>query len=199
MSFSITEIFNLALGRIGASVTMDAFGNDKNARACANAFELVVKEVSRSGEWNCLKKRGELARLGTAPIFGWSYAYQLPVDCLAVVQLNGWDGYQEDVFDIEGTKLLTNATEAKVQYVTYISDPTKWDSLFTSAVVALLASRVAITLRQDEGLSGALMQEYERIISPKAMTKNFNERKRARFNPVAGSSFITSRYFSTKG
>lgn len=197
MAFSNTEICNLALGRIGARTIMDIDEDEKNARACKNAFELVVKEASRSYPWNCLKRRITCGRLVSAPAFGWSYAYQLPADCLAVLQLNGWDGIPEDEFEIEGSTILTNAEEAKVQYIAYVSDSTKWDPLLASAIVTLLASRVAITLRQDEPLSQMLAQEYERIIAPKGATKSFGERRRQRFDPAAESTFINSRYWGT--
>ena len=201
MAFSKTEICNLALGRIGAQTIMDIDENDKNARACKNALELVVKEASRAGEWHCLKKRVELARDAVAPAFGWDYAYTLPSDWLGMVQLNGvdFDGDVEDVYEIESGKILTDADEAKIIYVAYVPDPAKWDALFTSAVVALLASRIAITLRQDEGLSQMLASEFERISLPKAGVRNHNESKRRRFDPMSESRVLASRYYSTNG
>ena len=199
MAFSKTEICNLALGRIGASTIMEFDGTEKNARVCKNAYELVVKEASRSGEWACLKKRVVLAKLATDPAFEWDYQYQLPVDCLAVVRLNGLDGANEDEFDIEGTALLTDADTANIVYVSYQPEPAKWDALFTSAVVALLASRIATSICGDDGKAANLLQEYERLSMPKAGVKNFNEVKRRRFDPTADSLFLRSRYVSTNG
>lgn len=201
MALSKTDIANQALGRIGAQRIMDLDDVDsKSARICKNVFEATVREVGRSAEWNCLKKRARIGRLTDAPEFGWAYQYQLPADFLRMVKLNGTraDNDPGDEWEVEGRKLLTDAEEAKIQFIGYKDDPNEYDALFTNAVVVLLASKIAVPLRQDGGdMANALLSEYQRIALPQARTKDGGERKRRRYDPASESTFLAARRFST--
>jgi hypothetical protein len=202
MALSQTEICNQALQRIGAQRIMDILDEEsKGARVCLNVFEATVREVAAAGDWSCLKKRAVFARLLPAPAFEWAYQYQLPADFVSLVTLNGVDyqGQPTDEWEIEGRVLLSDAEEAKATYIAYVEDTTQWDSLFTEAVVVLLASKIATPIRQDEGLAQALKTEYLRSALPMARQKNGNNRKRIRFDPCAESRFLRSRYNSTNG
>jgi len=202
MALSQTQVCNLALGRVGAQSIMSIDDEDsKGARVCLNAYEATVREVSRAGEWNCLKKRATLARLTAAPAFEWAYQFQLPVDFISLTELNGVEYKDEpqDNWEIEGRLLLTDAEIAQVRYISYVEDTGIWDSLFTNAVVVLLASKIAVPIRQDEGMASALLSEYERVALPKARMKDGNEQRKRRHLPTEGSRFIESRYYSTNG
>jgi hypothetical protein len=203
MGLSKTDIANQALGRIGAQRIMDLDDQDsKSARICKNAFEATVREVGRSAEWNCLKDRDTLGRLTTAPKFGWAYQYQLPANFLRMLKLNGTaaDNDPGDEFEVEGRKLLTDAEEANITFITYKEDTNEYDALFTNAVVVLLASKIAVPLRQDGAeMSQALLSEYQRVALPQARTKDGAERKRRRYDPASESSFLAARHFSTNG
>lgn len=202
MALTQTQICNQALGRVGAQSIMDINdGDSKGARVCLNFYEGAVREVAAAGDWKCLKKRATFSQLATAPAFEWAYQYQLPADFISLVELNGVDyhGQPSDDWDIEGRVLLTDAEEAKARYIAYVEDATVWDQLFTEAVIVLLASKIAVPIRQDEGLAQALKEEFMRSALPKARTKNGNNRRRLRFDPCAESRFLAARYNSTNG
>lgn len=195
---SKTEIVNQALARVGAKTVMSIDDDTKGAAAARNAWAATIDEVARSGEWNCLKKRAELARLADAPAFEWSYQYQLPVDLLALLEVNGvtWHGEPQDEWEIEGRVLLTDAEQALVRYVARVDDTAQWDALFTNAVVVLLAAKLAVPIRQDEQLMQALMQEYQRVLG-NARMRDGNERRAFRFDPTTRSRWVNARYGST--
>jgi hypothetical protein len=198
---SKTDISNLALGRVGAQRIMDINDTEnKSARLCKLFFDDTVREVGRSGDWNCLKARDTFARLVTNPAFGWSYQYQLPVNCLRVIKVNGTkdDADPGDEFEVEKRLLLTDADICRAQFTEYTDDTNQFDALFTDAVVVLLASKLAVPLRQDGGaMAQTLFTEYERIKLPKARVKDGGERKRRRINPAAESRWIAARVRST--
>jgi hypothetical protein len=199
---SKTDIANMALHRVGAQRIMDLDDADsKSARVLRDFFEPAIREVGRLAEWQCLKDRAELAQLATAPAFGWDYAYQLPVAFLRLVKLNGVDyrGEPSDDHEIEGRTLLTDETEAKIEFIAYKEDTADYDPLFVKAIVAKLAAEIAVPLRQDEALAARLMGEFEQIALPKARTKSSGERKGKRFDPTAECSFVSSRFGSTNG
>lgn len=195
-----TDIFNLALGRVGAAAIMSYDETPaKGAAACRNAFELTVREVSRAADWNCLRKRETLGQLVDTPAFEWGYQYQLPADFIRLVGLNGveYHGQPQDDWEIEGRYLLTDAEQADVKYTAYFEDCTIWDAMFANAVVVLLASKISIPMRQDEGLAQTLLMEYQRLALPQARKTDANERRVERFNPVTESRFVNSRYYNS--
>jgi hypothetical protein len=203
MAVSKTDICNLALARVGAQSIMDIDDADsKGARACKNAFESVVRKVSRVAIWNTLKSRASLAELSTAPVFGWSKQFQLPTDFIRLFKLNGVDLDNDEpgeYFEIEGKVLLTDAETADIQYIAYKDDPNVYDPLMVDAIVVLLASEIAVPLRQDEGMATTLRAEYERTTLPRARKTDGNEKKSRRYDPTSESRFVNSRYFSTNG
>jgi hypothetical protein len=199
---SKTDIANMALGRVGAQRIMDLNDDSsKSARVVRDFFEASVREVSRLAEWQCLKQRATLTRLAQAPEFGWTYAYQLPVEFIRLVKLNGVDyrGQPGDDHEVEGRTLLTDHEEAKIEFIAYKEETADYDPLFVKAIVAKLAAEIAVPIRQDEGLAARLMQEFEQIALPKARVKSSGERKLKRFDPTAECSFTQARFNSTNG
>lgn len=199
---SKTEIANMALHRVGAQRIMDLNDADsKSARVVRDFFEPAIREVGRLAEWQCLKDRATLAQIATPPSFGWDYAYQLPATFLRLVKLNGVDyrGQPGDDHEIEGRTLLTDETEAKIEFIAYKDSTADYDPLFVKAIVAKLAAEIAIPIRQDEALAARLMGEFEQLALPKARTKTAGERRLKRFDPTAESSFTQSRFNSTNG
>jgi len=197
-----TDIANLALHRVGAQRIMDLNEKgSKGARVMRDLYEPAVRELGRMAEWQCLKDRATLGRLATAPAFGWTYAYQLPATFIRLVKLNGTEyrGEPQDDHEIEGLKLLTDAEEAKIEFVAFKEDANEFDALFVKALVAKLAAESAVPLRQDETLAVRLMQEFETLALPKARSRTAGERRAKRFDPAKESNFVNSRWNSTNG
>lgn len=204
MALSRTDIANQALARVGARPIMDLDDEDlPTARTCKSVFDATIEEVGRSAEWNCLKARENLAQLSEVPAFGWAYQYQLPTGCLKLVKLNGTDSDSDpgDEYEIEGKKLLTDAEEAKIQYIKFKTDTNEYDSLFIDALVVLLAAKIAVPIRGGDytEMAGRLLAEYETVKLPRARKRDAAERKRKWYNPASESRFISSRRFSTNG
>jgi hypothetical protein len=203
MAVSQTDICNHALGRIGNPRIMSIDDADsKAALVCKNAYETTLREVLRNGVWNFAKDRATLARLTALPAFGWAYQYQLPTDWLRLVKFNGVDIHPDgvgDEWEIEGRKILTDAETAKIQYIKFVDDPNQYDALFVTAFTVLLASNIAVPIRQDEGLAARLLGEYTGLKLPTARKTDGNERKRTAHDYTAESRFTRSRYFSTNG
>jgi hypothetical protein len=195
-----TEICNLALMRIGAPPITDIDDTaNLSARRCKLIFEMTTQEVARESDWGCLLKRAEIGQIATAPAFEWLYAYQLPVDCMRVRSVNGVINHYEvsEFYEIEGRTLLTDADKAQIQYIAHIKDTSQWDSLFVNAVGVLLAAKLAVATRQDEGVAQALMSEYRNSCLTRARLVDGNESKRHRYDPASESSFVKSRWYST--
>jgi len=127
-----------------------------------------------------------------------AYRYPLPADFVKLASLNDQNGSSFEIpWEIMGRDLFTNDTQAVIKYVANIADTTIYDSLFVNALVFMLASKLATTLRQDSGAITQQMLAYYRAALSEARLKDGNEKKARRFNPVANSRFVSSRYAST--
>ena len=194
---SKTDISNSALARIGEPPIMSLDDNTPRARACKREFELAVREVSRRHVWKTLKGRTELTELSTEPEFGWDAQYQLPSDFIRIVRLNGYDtDFVQDLYDIEGSVLLTDADEAKIEYIKYVEDTSQYDDMLVECVTLNLAYRIGTQILQDQNLSETNRLRYEQAIRS-ARKIDSGQNKRRRYDPTKESNFVKSRRLST--
>lgn len=138
---------------------------------------------------------------GSNYVSGWSYQYPLPSDFLLLYALNDQPAegvsFPTTPYEIIGNNLYTDCSQAVIKYVAYTEDATRYDSLLTSCITYLLASKVATVLRQDGSATAAMMlQAYARTLA-QARTRDANEKKIRRYSPVQDSRFIGSRRYST--
>lgn len=196
---SKTDIANQALARVGAPTIIDIDDtSNTEARVVSNVFEQCVRQLGRMHRWNHLKARTSLAQLATAPSFGWTYQYQLPTDCIRLETVNGYDpGDIEDEYEIEGRKILTDSDECKITYIQYKEDTGEYDPLFVEALALLIASKIAVSIRQDEAMASRLYEEFMRYALPAARKSDGNELRKNRILMGNDSAWIKSRTLGT--
>src|ERR1700690_1866075 len=147
----------------------------------------------------------------------WNYAYSLPSDFIALVNLNGggaWSGWgwgsptgnswwggsnssQGSPHEIYGRYLYTNDSYANIVYVQYQTDTTVYDSLFTDCLSLKLAMMIATHLRKDNAELAERLAGLYRVRIQEARTKNSGDDKPLRYNPLGSSRFFRSRRRST--
>lgn len=190
-----TSIANLALAKLGISPIMALTDDSKQAQFANRFYNQTRDEVMSSHRWNFAMRRDTLNHLASDPAFQWEYAYQLPVDCLRVVQLNGYLPTERlGLFSVEANQLLTDAEEAQVRYISRVTDGSFYPPLFVSALATMLAMRLAGPLTGSRELPSALIQEYEALTGPKArMADAFEESRRIKM-PWVDSALVQSRF-----
>ena len=190
-----TSICNLALAKLGISPIMALTDQSKQAQFCARFYDQTRDEVLQSHRWNFAMRRDSLNRLSTAPESEWDYAYQLPVDCLRVVQLNGYEpNERKGEFSVEADQLLTDAEEAAIRYVGRVTDGSFYHPLFVHALATMLASRLAGPLTGSRNLPSELLQEYEALTGPKARMADAFEERIVRKMPWVNSDLVAARF-----
>lgn len=129
---------------------------------------------------------------------GYAYKYNLPEDCLLVASLNDrpCEGKEEE-FQIMGSSLYTNESEAIIKYTWADPDTTRYDALFVECLVLKLAAMMATVLRQDDTTIEQTMEGFYLKKLAAARAKDSGEKKPRRYDPVANSRFVGSRYRST--
>ena len=184
---SVVEICNRALSRVGEARITALTDDTKQARACNGAYSFVRDEVLRAHPWNCAIKRASLAKLSDAPTFGYDAQYQLPSDCLRVVEV-----YDTKLpWVVEGRKLLSDeGTPLKMRYVRREEDPNTMDSMLVSAIAARLAMELCEELTQSNTKRERAAVEYEAIL---ARAKGADGQEQSPM-PFEEDAWVTARY-----
>ena len=156
---SVIEIANAALLRIGAALILDLDEDAKAARLCRQLYGPGRDAVLRAHPWNCALCRCEPARLVQPPPFGFAHQFQLPVDCLRVLNVCGSGG--ELAFRIEGRRLLSDAATIEAIYVSRVEEPAQFDALLADTIAARLAAELAYPIASSTSLAQSMWQLYE--------------------------------------
>lgn len=144
---STTDIANMALDYLDEAPLV-SFDSDTGAvaRQLRRNFWPVARACMRRHPWNFAVARASLSANATAPAFGWSYAYQIPTDCLRVLPITA-DGTEDGTptpHKIEGQNILTNqAAPLYIRYIAAISNTGLFDNSFCEYLAATLAHRAA--------------------------------------------------------
>ena len=200
MGLSKIEICNHALLKIGADTiaSLDINQNDteavvRSAKLCSVLFKQSLDETLRTYKWNSALKRYKLNRLSEEPAFKFKYKYQLPNDCIRVINVyddpKAYDDRTEWV--VEGRTILCDYENVYISCVSRPTDVSKLDAFLTRAVIQNLAIKLAVPMQLDQTMQNNLIQEYEGVILPAARSVDTLENK---YWEMEESDFILSRY-----
>ena len=139
-----------ALILLGASPISSFTEGTDTAQACDRLYPDLRDTMLSTYVWSWTLKKSQIARLSTAPINEWEYAYQLPGDMLsgvlAVFESNsttersrryGWEVY--------GDQLYTNMETVYIDYQASVSE-TKMPNYFVRLLRTALAGELAIVV-----------------------------------------------------
>ncbi|BAQ85706.1 tail tubular protein A [uncultured Mediterranean phage uvMED] len=154
---SVIEICNSALLQLGAQAITALTENSKNGRICNARYNTVRDSVFRSHPWNSLIKRQKLAADTDTPIYGFSYQFTLPADCLRVLHLNAHDSN----FKVEGRKILCNEASIFLVYVSQVTDPNEMDILLRETISAALAADIAYSITANIGIANTFNEKFQ--------------------------------------
>jgi hypothetical protein len=198
MASSPTDICNLALAHLGESRIESLDEDNVASRACSMHYAFTRDEVLRSHRWNFAVKRAVLSRLEEDPPFGYAAQYELPADCLRVLEVNGSE--LGDVlcgpYVIEGRRLLTDAAAVNLLFIRRAADVSQFDALFAQALALKLAVALSETIRGTTGKTAELMAAYERTVAPLARRVDANEGRRRKGLLPLNSPFVRMRMAS---
>jgi microcystin-dependent protein len=190
---SETAIANQALSRLGETGISSFDANTPNAITVRLHYDTVRDSLLRAHPWNFATGRAELTQLATTPDFGWAYQYQLPSDWLRLSTLNGTEAKLAEVlYTIEGEKLLTDTSEAKVTYVKRVTDTTLFDALFVDVLILRLAAAIAIDVTQSKTKRDEMLAGAERMLNEGRFV-DANETDTRTLSPLDGSQGIAAR------
>lgn len=171
---SQVEITNRALTKIGEARILSLTDDVEAARVVSSLWDIVRDAELRARNWNFSIVRTSLPALVAAPAWGFGYQFQLPSDCLRVIQvdeffpgpsMSDYRNRSEAPYQIEGGKILTDLTAPlKVRYVSRIEDTGSWDSAFIEVFACRLAVEICERLTQSNTKRDLAWNEYGEAI-----------------------------------
>jgi hypothetical protein len=192
-----TELANLALAKIG-SATIRSIDDTtvKEAVLAKLHFGQARDEVLRAHFWGfaCAVLAIDEEAAGdsltfAAEIVPWAAAYAVPADFLKLRAVLRPDGSQIDKFDLRRVNakrcLVTNVTGGiLLHYVARVVDPGEFDPLFASALVTLLASKLARAISGSDAMEGQLRGIYVNEDLPAARMADGQDTQSAENHPL---------------
>ena len=156
----VVDIVNQALSALGEA-RITSLSDPGDAAGLARSLYESVRdaEISRYS-WNFARDRVMLPLSNDTPAFGWTYQYQLPSDCLRVLEAGPWpavlmDDYiaaENRAWLVEGRNLLTNqGPPLNLVFLRRVEDPT----FYPPAFVEVLAAKLAVRMCERRGGSNS--------------------------------------------
>lgn len=150
-----------ALLQLGAA-TISSFNEGTDlSLLCSNLWEQTRDGVLRAHPWNCATKRVSLAPIATAPVYEFSFAYNLPGDFLRLAE-----AYTDYNYKVEGRQVLADENPLLIKYIWRNTDVPSYDALLIEALTAAMKAALAYpvtksTTKESETL--ALYMERLRL------------------------------------
>lgn len=159
---SKTEISNRALSKLGQPRVSNIDTTDtKPARTISGMWDVVRDAVLSSYPWNFAIKRTSLAPDGTAPSWGWTYAYTMPADFLTLHRIR-----YNPAYEFEGKKILTDeGSTIYIQYIAQITATGDYSPTFVEALATRLAFEACEEITQSNSKKADLAKMYSAILN----------------------------------
>lgn len=161
---SAVDVCNDALTLLGDDRIISLTDDTTQARVMNQLYQPTVDAVLRSYPWRCAIAQAQLARLSsTTPLYGFSYAYQLPTDPKALRVLEVYNSSNVSQRDHQWAKFGDKIySDLETVYITYVAQivANGFDPLLRQAVAARLAADAAWPLTQNSTLVGNMNQLY---------------------------------------
>lgn len=170
VSMDKLSLCNSALMRCGAEQITALTDVNKRASAVVNQYENTLKEILSDSPWNFAIKRIDLMEESTTPLFGAKFQYELPKDCIRVLEIESKVPYRVE----SGFIMTDQAGTINVKYVFYNKDACTYSGTFVKAFYLKLAEDISYLLVQSASLQSAITTEAERYLR-KARSMNSQE------------------------
>lgn len=159
MADSFVAIANSALAKIGGDRIISLDDDTREGRLMKEQLPKIFVKLLYSHPWKFAIKRTELAALTTAPAFGYNTQYQLPLDCLRVLETDS--GNEGVDWQREGNVIVSDDSSMFVKYISSDVQPGQFSAGFSEVLAVALAYDVCYSFNQSSTLRAALEEDYK--------------------------------------
>jgi len=193
--YSETEVCNMALSYLGEPGRLTNVDTDtsREAELCRQFLAVARDELLERHAWDFALRSVSPTKRTASPRVDYKYAYDYPDNVASVLSLvrsdvdynyktmgtTGQHDYTVELDDNGDRVLLTDLNDALMLYVAKVTDPTKWSTVFTSALAWRLVFHLAgAILKGEEGSkkAAAAAQMAENVL--RTATKHDSDHKR---------------------
>ena len=147
-----------ALQMLGAG-SISSFDDPGAGAAAAKAlYEPILTDLLTKTYWRFAMKKQSLNRLSQTPENEFTYAYQIPTDCLKIERV-----YPRIFYKVYRDLIYTDASSLKIDYA-FRPDTSLFPSYFTLALTYKLASEFALSVTDDSSKNALYEQKFRQAI-----------------------------------
>lgn len=157
---SDVELCNRALIKVHGNLITSLTQDSEEATYCNALFNQIRDEVLRAHFWNFAIKQETLQRKTDTPKFDFLYKYGLPPDYIRIYRLD----QSRARYKIKGNELHTDLAGLDIEYVSRVTDTTKFDAMFNTAFVLRMAAELAYPIAGSTERAQAILGEYGQFI-----------------------------------
>jgi hypothetical protein len=197
MPFSQVDICNNALVKVGAGRIVAITDETKQARTLSTIWAFKRDVELAAHPWLFAMKQQSLPALAVAPTASpFGKAFQLPPDCLRIVELGDfWSMYYPseggEFFQRIGSTIeCDESSPLRIRYIRQVTNPGEFGELFAEALACRLAAEIAMDETESVNKRKTAWDEYAVAIST-ARRSNAIERPPQR--PVPDTWELASR------
>lgn len=132
------------------SLNDDRYG----AEVGGNLFELIYESELQSNPWRFAMKKAALSRLNVTPLNQFSYAHQIPADCLIPRHV-----YPRAVYEIYGDRVYSNQLTVELDY-TFKPEVSSLPAYFSGLLVYALAKDMVKPITESANAVTIMTQKY---------------------------------------
>lgn len=171
------QVANMALISLGCQPIQSFADTTTEAVTVNSCYDILRNEVLRSHPWSFATRRATLSAT-TAPEYGYSRAFALPVYCVRILEITfpnrpdatpytfGSTSMGRTVpFRIEGRTIVTDESAVTLKYISRDIEPDVYDTLFTSALTARIIAELAYPLTQSTSKEDMAWKKYTLIMA----------------------------------
>ncbi len=158
--------------KVGSAPISAINDGSREANILNAIFEAKRDEVMALHSWHGCVTRAVWSPNATVPAFEYDFTYDLPSDCLRVLDL--FEDYEGASYNyatnssnecqpwtVEGRTLLSNLDLISPRFIFRNTDPSSWDMTFAEVLAWALAKEIAYALTQSSDLKKSCEEDYK--------------------------------------
>lgn len=188
---SETQIMNSALIKLGAERIISPDDESVRARLVKERYPVLRDDLLRAHPWKFARGRVALGLIDPIPVtfssWDFSYVFQLPSDCLRVIEANL---NTNEEWAVEDRYLACNSSEVMIKYIRKLTDVSKFDDNFVEVLAWSLAADIAYALTQSTAREDSAKASFEKKLME---ARSFNAQQGS-VQRVIADDWLNARY-----
>lgn len=162
---SLVDIYNKALGHVGAKRVMSVEDNNNRRQICDDMYEFALRSTLEAREWTFASLRANLLPdPSITPPWGYNYGYHQPNLCLRVTELRYGRRTQDIAWEVEGDFIYSTTPTISIKYNTLVENTNKFSPNFVEMLSLKLASDICIPITENRTLRQELLAQYMMLL-----------------------------------